>query len=41
MPEQYQVYFNSRSSNAILDTTLGLNKVTYLMNWDSFFTKKV
>jgi len=40
MPEQYQVYFNSRSSNAILDTTLGLNKVTYLMNWDSFLPKK-
>jgi hypothetical protein len=40
MPEQYQVYFNSRSSNAIQDATLGLNKVTYLMNWGSFLPKK-
>jgi hypothetical protein len=40
MPEQYQVYFNSRSSNAIQDATLGLNKVTYLMKWDSFLPKK-
>ena len=40
MPEQYQVIFNSRSSNAILDTTLGLNKVSYLTNWGSFLPTK-
>ena len=40
MPEQYQVYFSSRASNAIQDATLGLNKITYLMNWDGFLPKK-
>ena len=40
MPEQYQVYFNSRNSNAIQDVTLGLNKVTYLMNWNGFLPMK-
>jgi len=40
MPEQYQVFFNSRASNAIQDPTLGLNKVTYLMNWEGFLPHK-
>ena len=42
MPEQYQIYFSSRGSNAIADTIsgLGLIKITYLMNWDGFLPKK-
>ena len=40
MPEQYQVIFNSRSSNAILDETLGLNKVSFLTNWGGFLPTK-